>query len=453
MVRPFSVEVPVPVTPSAPDAGTLVVGASQAGLQVAASLRELGDDRAVTLVGEEPHAPYQRPPLSKELLVSDQDGASVSLRNREWFAESAVDLVLGEQVVAVRLPDGAAAGTATTSGGRSIPFSRLALTVGAAVRRLDVPGAELDGVCYLRSLDHALDLRQRLRAAQRVVVVGGGFIGLEAAAAARALGTDVTVVEMAERLIPRAVAPVVSEFYRAAHERRGTAVRLSTGLVEVTGDGAGRVTGVLLDGGERLPADLVLVGVGITPRTELAEQLGLECDRGIVVDRFARTSAAGVVAAGDCTVLPNPLTGEGRVRLESVQNAVSQGALAAASLLGRAEHTPSVPWFWSNQGDLRLQIAGLATGFDSHVVRGDPDSERFSVLYYRGAQLLAVDAVNLPADYLVVRKALTQGIAIPAERAADASTPLKALLAEGAASRSQMTNASVASGANSSSGS
>lgn len=415
------------------DAGTLVVGASQAGLQVAVSLRELGDQRAITLVGEEPHAPYQRPPLSKELLLGDQDAAALSLRNPEWFAQSSIDLVLDERVVSLRLPQGTTLGAATTASGRELAFSRLALTVGAAARRLDVPGAELDGVCYLRDVDQAIDLRRRLASAQRVVVVGGGFIGLEAAAAARALGRQVTVVEMTERLIPRAVAPVVSEFYRAAHERRGTAVRLSTGLLEVTGDDDGRVNGVLLAGGELLPADLVLVGVGILPRTELAEQLGLACDRGIVVDRYARTSAPGVVAAGDCTVLPNPLTGEGMVRLESVQNAVTQGALAAASLLGRHEHTPAVPWFWSNQGDLRLQIAGLSTGFDNHVVRGDPDSERFSVLYYRGEQLLAVDAVNAPADYLVVRKALTQGIPLPAARAAEVRTPLKALLAEGAA--------------------
>lgn len=420
-------------SPSA-DAGTLVVGASQAGLQVAVSLRELGDDRAITLVGEEPHAPYQRPPLSKELLTGDMEPAALSLRNPDWFAQSTIGLLLDERVVRVQLPTGDAPGLATTSRGRDLAFSRLALTVGAAVRRLDVPGADLDGVCYLRDVDQAVDLGRRLASAERVVVVGGGFIGLEAAAAARALGKQVTVVEMADRLIARAVAPVVSAFYRAAHERRGTAVRLSTGLAAVQGDG-GRVTGVLLSDGEVLPADLVVVGVGIVPRTELAEQIGLACDRGIVVDRHARTSVPGVVAAGDCTVLPNPLTGEGMVRLESVQNAVTQGALAAASLLGRSEHTPAVPWFWSNQGDLRLQIAGLAAGFDNHVVRGDPDSERFSVVYYRGEQLLAVDAVNVPADYLVVRKALTQGIALPASRVADVRTPMKALLAEAVAAR------------------
>jgi 3-phenylpropionate/trans-cinnamate dioxygenase ferredoxin reductase component len=188
------------------------------------------------------------------------------------------------------------------------------------------------------------------------------------------------------------------------------------------------VTGVVLNDGREFPADLVMVGVGVVPRTELAEQIGLECDGGIVVDRYARTSNPAVVAAGDCTVLPHPVTGEGRVRLESVNNAVTQATTAAATLMGKLEVAPNVPWFWSNQGDLRLQIAGLSTGFDDYVVRGEPDDERFSVLYYRDGRLLAVDAVNAPGDYMVVRKALTQGVSIPADLAADADTPLKTLL-------------------------
>ena len=423
----------MPGTPSPVDLGTLVVGASQAGLQLASSLRELGDDRPVTLVGEELHAPYQRPPLSKEFLAGAAEQDSLAFRRPDWYVGAGIDLVLGERVTSLALPEGDRPGTATTDSGRSLFFARLALTVGASPRRLSVPGAELDGVCYLRDVDDAADLKDRLATAQDVVVVGGGFIGLEAAAVARSMGRRVTVVEMADRLIPRAVAPVVSEFYRAAHERRGTTVLLSTGLRAVEGDDAGRVTGVVLDDDLRLPADLVVVGVGVVPRTELAEQIGLECDGGIVVDEHAQTSAPGVVAAGDCTVLPHPLTGEGRVRLESVQNATTQGALAAASLLGRLDGKPAVPWFWSNQGDLRLQIAGLATGFDKHVVRGEPDTERFSVLYYRGDQLLAVDAVNTPTAYLVVRKALGQGIPLPAELVGDPATPLKELLKAGAA--------------------
>jgi 3-phenylpropionate/trans-cinnamate dioxygenase ferredoxin reductase subunit len=405
--------------------GTLIVGASQAGVQLAVTLRELGDTAPVTLVGAEPHPPYQRPPLSKEFLSGAAERASLEFRTAAFYAEAGIELVCGERVDQISLADGA--GVAATGSGREFAFDRLALTVGARPRRLTLPGSDLAGICYLRDLDDATEVRNRLAGAERVVVVGGGFIGLEAAAVARAYGKTVTVVEAADRLIGRAVAPVVSEFYLDAHRRRGSEVLLSTGVAGFTGE-AGRVTGVVLTDGRELTADLVMVGVGVVPRTELAEQLGLTCDGGIVVDSCARTSDPAVVAAGDCTVLPHPLTGEGRVRVESVQNAVAQGSLAAATLLGRPQERPTVPWFWSNQGDLRLQIAGLSTGFDSYVVRGDMASEKFSVLYYADDRLIAVDAVNNPVDYMVVRKALSQGACIPAHLAADAATPLKTLL-------------------------
>ncbi|MEX2291594.1 MAG: FAD-dependent oxidoreductase [Mycobacteriales bacterium] len=405
------------------NAGTLIVGASQAGLQLAVALRELGDTAAITIVGAEVHPPYQRPPLSKEFLTGSSTRDALDFRTPAFYAETGIELVLGERVTDLTTTPG----TATTSSGRKLPFGRLALTTGARPRRLTVPGADLDGVCYLRDVDDAQQLQARLTAASRVVVVGGGFIGLEAAAVARAQGSDVTVVEATDRLIARAVAPVVSDFYRQAHRRRGTDVLVSTGVAGFHGDG-GRVRAVVLTDGTELPADLVVVGVGVAPRTELAEQLGLACDGGIVVDAAARTSDPAVVAAGDCTVQPHPLTGVGRVRLESVQNAVAQAGIAAASLLGRDVETRTVPWFWSYQGDLKLQIAGLSTGYDQCVVRGEPDSERFSCLYYRGGELLAVDAVNNPIDYMVVRKALTSGASIPAADAADAAVPLKSLV-------------------------
>jgi 3-phenylpropionate/trans-cinnamate dioxygenase ferredoxin reductase subunit len=271
-------------------------------------------------------------------------------------------------------------------------------------------------VHHLRDLDDATAIRTALAAASAVVVVGGGFIGLEAAAVARGLGKAVTVVEAAPRLVGRAVAPAVSEFYLRAHRRRGVAVHLGAAVAEVTGTG-GRAAGVQLADGTHLPADLVLVGIGIVPRTELAEQIGLRCDRGIVVDACARTSAPGVVAAGDCTAAPHPVGGSELVRLESVQNAVAQGRVAAATLAGRPEPSAEVPWFWSDQFDLKLQIAGLSAGHDEVVVRGDPDGERFSALYYRAGALVAVDAVNAPADYLAVRKALATGTTIPADAA------------------------------------
>ena len=415
--------------------GTLIVGASQAGLQLAVSLRDRGHSGRITLVGEEPHAPYQRPPLSKAFLAGELEADSLALRTPGFYRDAGIDVRYGDRVVDVALstegPPGS--GFAATSAGHTLTFDRLALTVGARPKRLALPGAELDGICYLRKVDDAVQVRSRLTTAQNVVVVGGGFIGLEAAAVARSQGKAVTVVEAADRLIPRAVAPVVSDFYRQAHIRRGSTVVLAA---EVTGfDGRqGRVTGVKLADGRRLPADLVLVGIGVAPRTELADQLGLDCDGGILVDAYARTSEPFVVAAGDCTVLPHPLTGKGMVRLESVQNAVSQAKAAASSLLGRLDDTPTVPWFWSDQDNLKLQIAGLSVGFDEYLVRGEPDSEQFSVLYYRQGRLLAIDAVNRPADYMAVRKALSIGATIPAAPAANPATTLKSLIVDEVAS-------------------
>jgi 3-phenylpropionate/trans-cinnamate dioxygenase ferredoxin reductase component len=407
--------------------GTLIVGASQAGVQIATSLRDAGDRDPVTLVGAEPHPPYQRPPLSKAFLLGTADTTALTFRTPGFYAERDIDLVTGERVVEISLSRGAA----TTDRGRELAFDRLALSVGARPRRLTVPGVDLAGVHHLRDVDDATGIRSALAAAATVVVVGGGFIGLEAAAVARSLGKAVTVVEAAPRLVGRAVAPVVSEFYLRAHRRRGVTVHLGAAVAEVT-EAGGRVAGVQLDDGTYLPADLVLVGIGIVPRTELAEQLGLRCDRGIVVDACARTSAPGVVAAGDCTASPHPAAGGELVRLESVQNAVAQGRVAAATLAGRPAPSTEVPWFWSDQFDLKLQIAGLSAGHDEVVVRGDPGQERFSALYYRAGELVAVDAVNAPADYLVVRKALATGATVPAE-AARSDRRLKDLLVPTAA--------------------
>jgi 3-phenylpropionate/trans-cinnamate dioxygenase ferredoxin reductase component len=408
-------------------ARTLIVGACQAGVQLATSLRQLDREHRVTLIGAEASEPYQRPPLSKEFLSGEVEADSLAFRAGGFYAQAGIDLICGERVTELRLPDDGVPGTATTDTGRKLTFDQLALTVGARPRRLDLPGSELDGVCYLRDVGDAADFRRRLATARHVVVVGGGFIGLEAAAVARVHGKDVTVVEAADRLIARAVAPVVSQFYLQAHRRRGTTVELAAVASAITGD-HGVVTGLTLTDGRHLDADLVLIGVGVVPRTELAEQIGLDCDGGVVVDAAARTSHPCVVAAGDCTVQPHPLTGLGRVRLESVPNAVAQAKAAAATLLGRPAGKPAVPWFWSDQADLKLQIAGLSTGYDQVVVRGDPETERFSVVYYGGGRLLAADAVNQPADYVAVRKALSTGATIPADLAADESAPLKSLI-------------------------
>ena len=413
---------------------TLIVGACQAGVQIAASLRELGDTDPIVIVGEEAHRPYQRPPLSKGWLKGELEPDDVVLRSREWFTGQGIEVVSGDRVVTVhREADGS--GVAQTLGGRSIPFTRLALATGAAVRRLSLPGTDYRGVFYLRDADDAIALGPALaeERVRRVAVLGGGFIGLEAAAAARQLGKDVTVIERGDRLIGRAVSELTSAFYLDAHRRRGTDVRLSTEVAAILGEDAtaagrrGSVTGVELADGTVLPADLVVIGIGVIPRVELAVQLGLAVDGGIVVDDACRTSDGRTVAAGDCTVMPNPypLGLGGAVRIESVNNALEQAKIAAATLLGQEASYATVPWFWSDQADLKLQIAGLSAGYDQVVVRGEPETEKFGVLYYRDGRLIAADCVNKPAEFMAIRHALMKGQTIPPEAAADTSVPLK----------------------------
>jgi 3-phenylpropionate/trans-cinnamate dioxygenase ferredoxin reductase subunit len=409
--------------------GVLIVGGGQAAMHLASSLRELGWQAAVTIVSEEPRAPYQRPPLSKAFLSGNADPATLEFRSAERYLDERITVLTGQRVTDVRAASPGRPGVAVTEGGGHLEFGHLALATGARPRLLAVPGSDLTGVCYLRDVAHALELRARLAAAERVLVVGGGFIGLEAAAAATAQGKEVTVVEAADRLIGRVVAPVISDFYAAAHRRRGVRVLLGTAVSRFAGTGSaetsGTVTGAHLSDGSFAAADLVVIGVGAEPRTELAEQLGLACAGGIVVDAYARTSDAAIVAAGDCAVTPHPAAADGTlVRFESYGHATDHAKVAAATLAGRPVPYDAVPWFWSDQGTLKLQIAGLAAGFDQAVLRGDPAAERFSVLYYRGERLLAVHAVNSPRDYLAVRRALAAGQDIPAELAADAGQPL-----------------------------
>lgn len=404
----------------------LIIGAGQAGMQIAVTLREEGFTGGVTVVGEEPYAPYQRPPLSKAYLTGEADEETLEFRNAQFYRDHNITLVVGERITDVTLTS--EGGVATGSSGASYPFTKLALTTGSTPRRLNAPGAELDGVLYMRSLDDAKALKQRWDAAKNVVVLGGGFIGLEVAAGARKAGKSVTVLEAAPRIMGRAVSPIISDFYTAAHTRRGTHIRVDTQVTEILGEG-GRVTGVKLADGEVVPADLVMVGIGVLACGELAEQLGLETENGmIVVNEVAQTSDPRVVAAGDAVLLPHPLGEDRKVRLESVQNAVDQAKVAAHTLMGNSEPYRAVPWFWSDQADLKLQIAGLSQDYDQTVVRGSMDDEKFSVLYYRNGQIIAVDAVNDVSDYMAVRRALNAGANIPADLAADSTVALKTLV-------------------------
>ncbi len=408
--------------------GVLIVGGGQAAVQIAASLRELGWTEPVTIASAEPHAPYHRPPLSKAFLSGRADAASLGFRADDFYPRENITLLLSARVTRLTAAAPERPGTAELADGRRLRFDHLALATGAKPRMLRVAGADLAGICYLRDLGHATELRDRLEGARRVLVVGGGFIGLEAAAAATARGKDVTVVEATDRLIGRVVAPVVSDFYAAAHRRRGTTVMLGTGVERFAGTD-GQVTGAWLTTGDLIPADLVVIGVGAQPRTELAEQLGLACGEGassgIITDEFARTSDPSIVAAGDCAATRHPAAGGDLIRLESVGHAIDHARCAAATIAGVPAPYATVPWFWSDQGTLKLQIAGLSAGFDEAIVRGDPATEKFSVLYYRDGRLLAVHAVNAPRDYMAVRRALTAGQQIPARDAADVSAPLR----------------------------
>lgn len=416
---------------------TLIIGACQAGVQIASVLRDRGDTGPIVLVGEENHRPYQRPPLSKGWIKGELEPDDVILRTRDWFAARDIELVTGDRVVTIhRAGDGS--GTATTEGGRVIGFTRLALTTGASVRRLPIEGTDYHGVHYLRGADDAIALGPALAEASSVAVIGGGFIGLEVAAVARGLGKTVTVLEAAPRLIGRVVAAETSAFYLDAHRRRGTTVVLDARITRIVGadasvaHGRGAVTGVELQDGTVVAADCVVIGIGVLPRTELAEQLGLEVAAGIVVDASCRTSDGLTVAAGDCAVMPNPypLGAGGDIRIESVNNALEQAKVAAATLLGEEAAYATVPWFWSDQADLKLQIAGLSTGYDAVVVRGEPDAEKFAVLYYRDGRLIAADCVNQPAEFLQIKQALAKGLTIPPEAAADTSVPLKKSVTE-----------------------
>jgi 3-phenylpropionate/trans-cinnamate dioxygenase ferredoxin reductase subunit len=419
--------------------GLLIIGASQSGVQLAVSLRALGFEEPITLLGEENHRPYQRPALSKEWLQGVVGNESLIFRSNEYWDEHNVTLVKDERIVEIRKqPDGS--GVAIAESGAEFPFKRLALTVGARARKLAVDGADLTGVVYLRNADDALSLKALVPEASDVVVVGGGFIGLEAASSLKKMGKNVVLLEHGPRLVGRAVGEETSRFFLEAHRERGLDIRLDARISRLvpgpTDDGGKAVAGVELADGTLLPAQVVLVGIGVVPNTELAQQLGLAVDNGIVVDEHALASDGTTVAVGDCANMPNPVPGSPageRIRLESVNNAIEHAKIAAYSLMGRREDYAGVPWFWSNQADLKLQIAGLSLGFDQTVVRRDDERGKFTVLYYRSGRIIAADCVNAPLDFMAVKNALAKGQNIPADAAGDPAVQLKTLATGGTA--------------------
>ncbi|PRB70340.1 FAD-dependent oxidoreductase [Arthrobacter sp. MYb213] len=411
--------------------GLLIIGASQSGVQLAISLRALGYTEHITLLGDEDHRPYQRPALSKEFLQDKVGSESLIFRSNEYWIEHNITLVKGERIESLDAqPDGS--GTAMGRSGNSYRYTRLALTVGARPRLFEAPGNDLHGVVYLRNADDALKLKALAPGATDVVVIGGGFIGLEAASSLQAMGKKVTVIEYGPRLVGRAVGEETSEYFLAQHTARGLDIRIGGRIEKIIDDGQGAVRSVRLESGEEIPAQVVLIGIGVIPNTQLGEKLGLKIDNGIVVDKHAIASDGHTIVVGDVANMPNPVPGapaDERIRLESVNNAVEHAKVAAYSLMGQREAYAGIPWFWSNQANMKLQIAGLSMGFDATVKRELPEKGKFTVLYYRGGQIIAADCVNAPLDFMAVKQALAAGKNIDPYAASNPATLLKTLIA------------------------
>ena len=402
--------------------GVVIAGAGQAGFQVAASLRLEGFDGPIALIGDEPGLPYQRPPLSKGFMAGKQAIEGIALRPAAFYEKQRIELLSGDKVIEIDR----VGRSVSLASGRRIRYGTLVLAVGARNRCLAVGGATLAGVCYLRTGGEAVEIKERLAQAHNVVVIGGGFIGLELAAAASTLGKSVHVLEAQPRLMARVVSPMLSDFYRDLHTGRGVNISLGVVPVEIAGR-EGKVSEVRLSDGSAYPADLVLIGVGVVPNVELASEAGLAVGNGIVVDQQLRTEDENIYAIGDCADHPNPYAAA-RVRIESVQNAVDQAKCIAAAIVGRGQKYQAAPWFWTDQYDINLQMVGLSAGYDHIVIRGEPESRKFSVFYFKQGRLLAIDSVNRPGDHIIGRKLITNGTPLTPEQAADLNVDLKAHL-------------------------
>ena len=396
----------------------VVIGAGQAGAALVAKLRSAGHDGAITLIGEESSPPYQRPPLSKAYLMGEMEEERLWLRSADFYKDNAITLKLGQKVSGI---DPAA--RKVMFGSEVISYDELVLTTGSTPRRLPAAiGGDLAGVYTVRSLADVDAMQPEFVAGRRLVIVGGGYIGLEAAAVARKLGLDVTVLEMAPRILQRVAAPETSDYFRALHTAHGVKILESTGLDRLLGEG--QVTSVRLSDGVELPADFVIAGVGILPGIALAEVAGLAIENGIKTDAQGRTSDPHIWSAGDCASFPH---NGGRLRLESVGNAIDQAEVVAENILGAGLAYEAKPWFWSDQYDCKLQIAGLNSGYDNIVTRG-PEGPSVSFWYFKGDVLLAVDAMNDPRAYMVGKRLIEQGKSPTKSAVQDPATELKSLL-------------------------
>ena len=397
--------------------GIVIIGAGHAAGQAAASLRQEKYEGDITIVGDEAYIPYQRPPLSKQYLAGEHGTEKVFLRPEKFYGDKNITLKANTRATAVDVD----AHTVTLEDGEVLEYEKLLLATGSRPREIPVPGADLAGVHYFRTIADVDAIREGMATARNVVIVGGGYIGLEVASVCVEAGLNVTVLEMEDRILQRVTTPRMSEYYHNLHTGRGVTIRTSAAASAFVGDG--HVTGVQC-GDEVIPAELVVVGIGILPNVELAEAAGLECDNGIVVDYHCQTSNADVYAAGDCTNHPNPIL-DRRLRLESVPNAMDQARVAAANMQGGDRVYSAVPWFWSDQYELKLQMVGFSSDGDEEVVRGDVDSDSFAIFYLRDKKIVAVDTVNSMREFMMCKKMI--GVEVDTGKLADPEVSLKDL--------------------------
>ncbi len=400
----------------------VVIGAGQAASQLVASLRAEGYQPPITVIGDEAFPPYQRPPLSKKFLSGEMAEDRLYIKPPEFYAQANAALMLNVRATAVDLT----AKTVTLADGAVLPYETLAFTTGSRVRKLTVPGADLPGIFYLRGIADVKAIQPHFEAGKRLVVVGGGYIGLETAAVAAKRGLKVTVVEALERCLQRVTSQQISDFFEGVHRAEGVTILTRTGVHGF--DKAADGSLVVHTANGDIDADLVIAGIGILPEQEVAQAAGLVCENGIVVDEYARASDPNVYAIGDCANHPNPLLGR-RLRLESVQNAIDQAKAAALSIVGRPKIYAEVPWFWSDQYDLKLQIAGISAPGDEVVVRGDPATRKFAVFYLRDGHVAAVDAVNAVPEYMIGRQLIAQKKPADPAKLADPAVPMKSFTA------------------------
>ena len=401
----------------------VVIGGGQAGAQALQSLRQSGYAGALTLVGDEPALPYQRPPLSKAYMKGEMTEERLYFRPAPWYQDQNIEVILSTPAKSIDRANR----TVELAHGGHLDYDALIIATGSRPRVLPIKGATLHGVHDLRDLSDVERIRPNMVAGRKMVIVGAGYIGLEAAAVARQMGLDVTVLEMAPRVLARVTSPVMSEFFETEHRAQGVQILTEARLDHLDGNDD-KVTAAILADGTRIDADIVLVGIGILPNEELAREAGIACNNGILVDRDARTSDPRVFAAGDCA--SRPLVHYGRSgRLESVHNAIEQGKLAAAAILGKPRPAEDCPWFWSDQYDLKLQIAGLSQDYDEIVVRGDPKDRKFAAFYLRNGTLIAVDAINSPPEFLASKKLIMSGAKLAPDMLGDTSISMKDIAA------------------------